>query len=177
MSVVACLYSTLAATPTSIETINFGDSAESISLKLQSSTSFQSNLSEGSIEQQDLNGAFRSNVDILGVPYYLCFQFHANRLSDLHFRSEIQHSHQYSSTIKELWEESVTLVTNIYGASKHQLPMPASSSIFKNTIMYSHIWKNGNTTILAGIGEEQGAYYSIITFTQTNITDLPERSN
>ncbi|MDG1358798.1 MAG: hypothetical protein P8P36_11455, partial [Akkermansiaceae bacterium] len=134
--------------------LEFGDSRELVTKKLQQSPLVEQAIDETYKARTGLNGIYKCKSKIAGLACWLYFNWDAQGgLNEITLRSESLDSNLYETELKNAWIESSALFSRVYQEPRQQAPYPLLSSFKEHQMMISHVWENSDkTNILIGTG-------------------------
>ncbi|MBK1832335.1 hypothetical protein JIN77_16470 [Verrucomicrobiaceae bacterium R5-34] len=151
--------------------LEFGDSRETVTKKLQSSELVEQKLDSTFFGRTGLNGVFKCKAQLAGLSYHLYFGWDDNGgLNEVTLRSAEVPMSEYGSSIKNAWSEADTLFTRVYNAPAQNAGYPSQSDFKNSDILISHIWHKGSgESILMGPGISKGKCFLAIRFVNRRI--------
>lgn len=153
------------------DTLQFGDSRETVTKKLQASTMVTTTVDSTFFGRTGLNGVFKCKAKLAGLTYHLYFGWNDNGgLNEITLRSAEVPMAEYESSINKAWAEANTLFTQVYNAPAQNANYPTKADFKKHDILITHIWHKGeNQSILIGPGINKGKCFLAIRFVNQRI--------
>ncbi|BDS08855.1 hypothetical protein NT6N_38950 [Oceaniferula spumae] len=153
------------------DTLQFGDSRETVTKKLQASKMVKATMDSTFFGRTGLNGVFKCNAKLAGLTYHLYFGWDDNGgLNEITLRSGEVPMAEYNTSIKNAWAEANALFTQVYNTPAQNAGYPNKSDFKQHDILISHIWHKGeNQSILMGPGINKGKCYLAIRFVNQRI--------
>ncbi|MGE9268823.1 MAG: SHD1 domain-containing protein [Verrucomicrobiales bacterium] len=159
------------------DSLNFGDSRETVEKKLAASKVVKSGVDSGLFGRTGLNGVYQTTQKIGGLPCYLYFGWDGTQcLKEVTLRSETVDESSYDSSVKATWSEMIDLLKTLYGKPMSAATYPSAHQLEEGAFLGSHLWRTpeGNS-VLMGTGNERGKYGVVVRFTTEKIEPVVTR--
>ena len=156
--------------------LEFGDSRETVTRKLKSSSLVEATVADTFLGRTGLNGIFKCKAKLAGLTYHLYFGWdEKGGLNEITLRSNGLPEADYGKGLRRAWVEAETLLSQVYKAPIQKSGYPNKSAFKEHPILVSHVWhRGGNNSILMGPGMEKQNCYLAIRFVKKRI-QLPRR--
>lgn len=153
------------------DTLEFGDSRETVSQKLRDSKIVQTAVSGVFQGRTGLNGIYRTRHLVGGLYCYLYFDWTENGgLKEITLQTESQLLADYPSKIKSCWSDLIEPIVFIHGKPSQATDIAKPEKLGDGQILVSHLWsiEQGGSAML-GTAREGDEYQVIVRFTREKI--------
>ncbi|MBT8037807.1 MAG: hypothetical protein KJO21_09705 [Verrucomicrobiae bacterium] len=155
-------------------TLEFGDSRDTVTRKLDKSELVTSSLNKTFFGRTGINGIFKCKNKLAGLNYHLYFGWtNTGKLKEITLRSEEISKSQYQTTLLESWKKANALLTQAYQAPAQDGKYPTQADFQGRDILISHIWHKGSDqSILMGPGIIKNKCFLAIRFVDHRIEPI-----
>lgn len=163
------------STGTAFDTLDFGDSRQSVQKKLLASKIVTTKVEKTLLARTGLNGIFHTTSKIGDLACFLYFDWDAQgSLKEVTMRSDKVDDTRYDSTVKSAWSELIDLVCILNGKPLQSSSFPPMQNLSDHGFLGSHLWRTAEgNTILLGTGREENEYNVVVRFTSDRIDTSP----
>lgn len=153
------------------DTLQFGDSRETVTKKLQASKMVEATVDSTFFGRTGLNGIFKCKAKLADLTYHLYFGWsETGGLNEITLRSGSVPMTEYNASLKNAWEKANALFTQVYNEPAQDGQYPNKADFKEHNILISHIWHKGeNQSILIGPGIDKGKCFLAIRFVNQRI--------
>lgn len=153
------------------DTLEFGDSRETVSEKLKASKVVESGVAGTFQGRTGLNGIYRTKIKIGGLFCFLFFDWsETSLLREVTLRTEDKPTEEYLNVLKPCWEECIPLISSLHGNPIQKIEFPKSDSLKDGQMLASHLWKlEHGGSIMLGTARFGESYNVVVRFTRDKI--------
>ena len=157
------------------DTLEFGDSRETVLKKLNSSPMVDGSVAEVMLARVGLNGVYRTKQTIGGLHCHLYFDWDSNNLlKEVTLRTKGLPIDSYSGKLKSNWTEMIELLTVLHGQPINSAEYPNSDDLQDGLILNSHLWRTEDGhSVLLGTGQEGNQFSVTVRITIEVIEPVP----
>lgn len=156
-------------------TLEFGDSRETVTRKLQASKLVAATIDNTFFGRTGLNGVFKCKAKLAGLSYHLYFGWSEDGgLKEITLRSSELNMGEYGKGLRRAWGEAETLFSKVYQDPTQKTAFPSQKAFKKHNILISHVWHRGEKqSILMGPGIDKGKCFLAIRYVDQHIVLPP----
>ena len=153
------------------DTLEFGDSRETVTKKLQASSMVDQKMDSTFFGRTGLNGVFKCKAKLAGLSYHLYFNWNdSGGLEEITLRSGELSMEEFNGSLKEAWIEANKLFTKVYSYPAQAADYPKQNDFKGHDMLITHLWHKGaGQSILIGPGINKGKCFLAIRFVNKSI--------